>query len=529
MSGIDMSFVIGRAAQPGEGAAAKEPADAGRRFRVLVLGDFSGRGSRRADGLDAPTFKPVPVDVDTLDAVIERMAPRVRIALPQAGGAPVEATLRQLDDLSADGLFARLPLLAQLRDLRARLAHPATFEHAAAELRALDREAGRAADGAAPTPAASADAGAAPAGAAPAAEDDASTLARLLGGQMPAAAPAPAPATPTIASTVDCLVRQAMAGQAVPATAHLQQPLIDAVDRSLGDALRAVLRDAHWRGVEGAWLAVDRFVRSVEMDQGVVLELVDASAADLLDSLVAAGGDAAATPLARGLAARRLNEGVGPCAVVVGLYEFGTSAVELGLLAGLGALAAGEGALCLAGAAASLALVDAPPAWSDFGPSPDAGAQARWQALRGSWVAPHVALTWPRLLARLPYGKRSQPVSAFAFEELPGRVAHDELPWRPAPLDAAALLAQAYARDGWEMQPESAVEIDDLPAWTDRSGDDPRFQAVAEVFMSEQQARAVSAAGITPLVSHRGMPQARVAGWRSIALQSPALKGPWSG
>jgi type VI secretion system protein ImpC len=513
-SGVDMSFVIGHAKPD---ARRSDEGEEPSLFRVLVVGDFSGRSSRRSDGEAPPTFKPAALDIDNFDAELARIAPQLQLTLPQAPSAPFRFSVRSLDDFEPDSLYQRLPLLTELRSLRARLADPATFAQAAAELRATEA---RSAPAAGDAPAASA---------APADEDDASTMARLLGGKLP---PAPAASQArTTASAVDRLIQSAVAPYIVPATSHLQQPLIDSVDRAIGETVRALLRHPHLRAVEGAWRAVDQFVRTVEMDGQVLLELVDASAADLLDSLVAAGGDAGAMPLAKTLRQRRLHEGQDEgYAVVVGLYEFGTSAPELALLAGLGAMAAGEGAVFIGSAAADLALVDAPEAWADHHVAPaDAASQARWQALRKSWVAPHVALTWPQLLSRLPYGAKTQPVSSFSFEELNGPFEHGQLPWRLAALDLAALLAQAYGRDGWALRPESAVELEDLPAYTDRSGESPRFQAVAELFMSDRQAQALAASGLVPVVSHRTLPQARVAVWRSISLAAPTLKGRWQG
>jgi hypothetical protein len=47
------------------------------------------------------------------------------------------------------------------------------------------------------------------------------------------------------------------------------------------------------------------------------------------------------------------------------------------------------------------------------------------------------------------------------------------------------------------------------------------------LFMSERQAQALAAGGVIPLVSHRSLPQARVATWRSISSSSPGLAGRW--
>jgi len=149
-----------------------------------------------------------------------------------------------------------------------------------------------------------------------------------------------------------------------------------------------------------------------------------------------------------------------------------------------------------------------------------------WHALRESALAPHVGLTFPRLLARLPYGPRHDPVAAFAFDELAdsaGASLHDRLLWRSAALDAALLLAQGHTQGGVE----TAVQMEDLPAFIDRSGDEPRLQAVAEAYLGEGDAGVLQAAGLITLQSDRRVPNARVTAWRSIAAAGGALAGSW--
>jgi type VI secretion system protein ImpC len=149
-----------------------------------------------------------------------------------------------------------------------------------------------------------------------------------------------------------------------------------------------------------------------------------------------------------------------------------------------------------------------------------------WRALRESALAPHVGLTFPRLLARLPYGPRHDPVAAFAFDELAdaaGASLHDRLLWRSAALDAALLLAEGHTQGGVE----TAVQMEDLPAFIDRSGDEPRLQAVAEAYLGEGEAGVLQAAGLITLQSDRRVPHARVTAWRSIAATGGELAGSW--
>ena len=447
-------------------------------FRVVVLGDFSGRP--RAERGSLAERRPVRVDIDNFESVFARLAPLAEIAgLQDKLGIALRIKLETMDEFSADAVLARLPAQAL-----ARAAVPAS---------------------APPAPASDANA-----------EDAEAMMKRLLGGSLPAGAPAlaAAPAPAKADSAVDRFIRQ-LVGE------HIVQP-VPAAAPGANDAaaalLRHVLRDPAWRHLESAWRAVDRFVRELDMAGGEVrLELLDCRADELLADLGAAAGDPAQAALASALE----GDGRG-CDIVVSLEEFGSSLAELSLLGGLAAVAAAQGAVLLAGAAPALAAVAA----SDDAQVLASNESRVWRALRESALAPRVGLTFPRLLARLPYGPRQDPVAAFPFDELADASAaslHDQLVWRSAALDAALLLAQGHVDGGVE----SRLQLEDLPAFIDRSGDEPRLQAVAEAYLGERDVNTLRTAGLITLQSDRRMPNARVSGWQSIAAGGGDLAGSW--
>ena len=449
-------------------------------FRVVVLGDFSGL-ARAARGPLAER-RAIRVDIDNFEVVFARLAPSAEIAgLQDTQGAALRIELETMEEFSADAVLARLPAQA--------LARPG------------------------------APAGAPPASAAPPSEDAAALMQRLLGGSLPAGAPAlaAAPPSPGPDAAIDRFIRQLVG---TPAAAPAAAPAAPShgSDDTAAALLRHVLRDPAWRHLEGAWRAVDRFVRELDMADGDLrLELLDCRADELLADFGATAGDPARAAIAPVLA----GDGRG-CDLVVSLEEFGQSLAELSLLGGLAAVAAAQGGVLLAGAAPALAALAA---------SEDAQVQAAnesrvWRALRESALAPCVGLTFPRLLARLPYGPRTDPVAAFPFDELadaPAGALHDHLTWRSAALDAALLLAQGHGQGGVE----SVVQLGDLPAFIDRGGDEPRLQAVAEAYLGEREASVLQAAGFITLQSDRRVPSARVSGWRSIATGSAELRGRW--
>ena len=61
----------------------------------------------------------------------------------------------------------------------------------------------------------------------------------------------------------------------------------------------------------------------------------------------------------------------------------------------------------------------------------------------------YVALTMPRVLARLPYGQKFKRVDEFNFEEDVDGTDHDKYPWMNAAWAYAARITDAFAKYGW--------------------------------------------------------------------------------
>ena len=70
-------------------------------FQIILVGDFSARGSRAAHDPSAGPRAPIPVDRDDFDAVLARLGPRIRLTL-DANGPPLEIPIPDLDDFLGD-------------------------------------------------------------------------------------------------------------------------------------------------------------------------------------------------------------------------------------------------------------------------------------------------------------------------------------------------------------------------------------------------------------------------------------------
>ena len=89
-------------------------------FRIALLGDFSARAnSGKLDtGAALAGRKPLKVDCDNVDAILKRLA--VKLRLPLSEGAVVELSVNSMDDLHPDQLYNNLPIFSELSGLRQR-------------------------------------------------------------------------------------------------------------------------------------------------------------------------------------------------------------------------------------------------------------------------------------------------------------------------------------------------------------------------------------------------------------------------
>jgi type VI secretion system protein ImpC len=422
-------------------------------MRLLVIGDFSGSPvTERPLLASRPTHR---VDHDSLDDVVRRLAPR--LSLP-AG----ELRFEEIEDFHPDALYSRFELFDALRQARAK------------------------------PPAAGSD-----------------LLGSLLG---QGAAPSTQAASPK--PGIDAFIHSIVAPHIVPDTSAQTQSYTAAVDAAITEQMRRLLHEPEFQRIEAAWRGVHWLIANLEFDETLELHLLDVTRDELLADMIAAQGQLTQTGLYRALADRWRNVPGGQSwSALVGLYRFGPSDADVGLLAALGLIAAQAGGPLLAEGDPVLAGGD------------DDAQLAGWRALRRSEAAPWIGLAAPRLLLRLPYGKGSDPVAAFAFEEFVGAPAHEEFLWGNPGLAVALLVARAFSTRGWQFEPGDEREIGDLPAYTFMHDGEKELQACAEQYLGEQGGQALLEAGLMPLLSHRHRNAVTVMRFQSVAEPAATLAG----
>ncbi|MCU0228679.1 MAG: type VI secretion system contractile sheath large subunit [Bryobacterales bacterium] len=497
------------------GSRAAQVIDDSRVFRILLLGDFSGKEGDARGPLHQR--RPVEVDRDTFDDVLAAMRPTVMVGLD--GEEPFPLKVADLDDFRPEAIFHKNPLFLEMRRLRDQLEDPDRW-------RAAARDLGSGADVAPASPATPP-----PATPAKVSARDLVSGGSLLDAMMEdAQSDRPAPALAPSKDPVLEIARRAVLPYLVSAPSAQQQELLARMDEAISAQMRRVLHHPVVRRVESAWRGLFRLIRALDTGAHLKVSILDLSREELQLDLFG-HDDPAHSLLARVLIADpgKRADGQG-YSVVAGAYRFGADADDLRALNRLMKFAKSAGAPFLADATPSLVGAPAfegvlnPRAWT---PASEV-AGGYWPLVRKQADAAWLGLVAPRVLSRLPYGRKSDPCDAFPFEEIAGQPSPDDYLWGSGAVCMAMLLGQAYAEFGWDFKPGAVAELTGLPLHTYSSHEGTVSTSVAEAWFTEEAMEALSSRGFITLVPYKNQDRLRVFQMNSIADPYRLIQGPWS-
>ena len=309
---------------------------------------------------------------------------------------------------------------------------------------------------------------------------DENDFARLLGGKKASADAA----SPVVRSTLDKLIADAVATntQAPPA----------AKEGAFGDnseSLREILHAQAFQQLESTWRSLQWLGGRIDYDESTSIWLVDVDLSAI---------DSWSDDLLRKVAA-----GPGSAAAIVVLRDYTSS--EQSELQALARLAGGLKTIAFAGAAHSLVglkgdlsaatALDA----SDFS-QPEGDSTDSFATLS------NVAIGYPNILLRQPYGERSDPIDAFDFDELETAPPHAAFLWGSASI-ALSLM--------WLT---GTLVVDDAPLVTYDDGSGQAIKPPTGAYMTDSAADTLLARGIIPMLARRGGTEIRVPRLQSLAI-----------
>jgi len=470
-------------------------------FHILLLGDFSGRTSR---GIVEPLHRrrPVFIDRDEIDSAMRDLNIQLRLPLG-SDGVTADIEIKELEDFHPDRILETQPLFRALKQMRKRLANPATFKATTDEILG----------------------GLARAPEHPAAHASSEILTgSLLDAIVEGSSPAYSNAekrkpTDALLAYVHDLVAPHLQNNKNPE----QDKLLAELDLTIAGQMRAFLHQPLLQNLEGSWRALDWLVRHTETDRQLKIYVLDVSKAEIFSDLAAAS-DLRATELFN-LLVKQPVQGEPWSLLGADLY-FRPWIEEIELLARLAMIADQAGAPLIAGGDPSILGVKNPE---------DLRHMEEWEAGNPVWAemrrlpeARRIGLALPRFLLRLPYGRLSNPTETFPFEEMPNRTSvHDGYLWGNPMYACVQLIAHAFSVNQWDMKPGQFQNIESMPLHTFLEYGSSEVKPCAEVLLTLKAAEGMIAEGLIPLLTMKGTDTVRVGMFQSIADPPLPLEGRW--
>lgn len=283
------------------------------------------------------------------------------------------------------------------------------------------------------------------------------------------------------------------------------------VDHLISIQLNEILHHEQFQSLEAAWRGLKYLMDQSETGTNLKIKVLNASKRELLRDLQRA------PEFDQSALFKKVYEeefgifGGSPFAGIVGDYEFGRNPEDIELLEKISNVAAAAHAPFISAASPemfnldSYIQLDAP---RDMGKVFDTTEYAKWKAFRASEDSRYVALTCPRILMRLPYGKETKQVEGFGFEEHVGGLDHGKYLWGNAAYALASRMTQAFALYGWSAAirgVEGGGLVEGLPVhnfYTDAG--DVAMKCPTECPITDRREKELADLGFAPLVHCKG-------------------------
>jgi type VI secretion system protein ImpC len=287
------------------------------------------------------------------------------------------------------------------------------------------------------------------------------------------------------------------------------------IDHLVSIQLNEVMHNAQFQKLESTWRGLKYLMDQSETGTQLKIRILNASKKDLLRDLQRAPEFDQSAMFKKVYEEEYGLFGGEPFGALVGDYEFSKHPEDLELLEKVSQVAAASHAPFLS--AASPELLNLPSFTGldqprDIGKIFDSTEYAKWKGFRESEDSKYVALTCPRILMRLPYGRDTAPVDGFNYEEAVDGTEHSKYLWGNAAFALAAKMTQAFATYGWCVAirgVEGGGLVDGLPSHTFRTDEgDVALKCPTEIAITDRREKELADQGLVSLVHCKGTDKA---------------------
>lgn len=330
-----------------------------------------------------------------------------------------------------------------------------------------------------------------------------------------------------VETAVRTLAAQALENAAVISDDVLKsiESIIAEIDKKLSEQINLVVHHAEYQKLEGAWRGLHHLVTHTETDELLKIRVMNVSKNEVSKTLKKYKGTAwDQSPIFKKAYEEEYGQfGGEPFGCFVGDFHFDQSPQDVELLSGIAQVCAACHAPFVTGAAPLLLQMES---WRELAnprdltkifSTPD---YAAWKSLRESDDSRYIAMTMPRVLARLPYGAKTNPVEEFNFEEDTGVADHSKYSWMNSAYAMATNINQSFKAFGWCSRIrgiESGGAVEGLPVHTFPSDDGGvDMKCPTEIAISDRREAELSKSGLMPLIHKKNTDFAAFIGAQSL-------------
>src|SRR5262245_37239904 len=283
------------------------------------------------------------------------------------------------------------------------------------------------------------------------------------------------------------------------------------IDKKLTVQLNEVMHHADFQKLEGTWRGLHYLVHQSETGERLKIRVLNVKKQELFKDLEKAAEFDQSQLFKKVYEEEYGQLGGQPYGMLVGDYDFGRSAEDVSLLKMISGVAATAHAPFVSNASAKLFNFDSFTELAnprDLAKIFEAVEYAPWRSFRESEDSRYVALTLPRVLARLPYGPDFKRVTEYNFEEQVDGKEHNNYTWMGAAWAYAARITDAFAQYGWMARTrgvEGGGKVEGLPVHTFPTDDgDVAMKCPTEIAISDRREFELSNLGFLPLLHSKG-------------------------
>lgn len=286
------------------------------------------------------------------------------------------------------------------------------------------------------------------------------------------------------------------------------------LDRKISRQLAAIMQSSEFTKLEGSWRGLQYLVKNSETSVNLKIRVLNASKRDVSKDL------AKAVEFDQSRLFKSIYEdefgtpGGEPMGALIGDYEFDNSFDDVQTLQSISSIAAAAFAPFISAASPRMFGFDdyrelARP--RDLEKIFETVEYAKWRSLRESEDSRFVTLALPRVLARMPYGPKTNPIDDFAFDETDhsktGELEHNSYCWMNAAYVMGTRLTDAFAQSGWCTAirgAENGGKVENLPMHIFSSDDgDLDLKCPTEVGITDRRDAELGKLGFLPLCHYK--------------------------